>query len=140
LQEGIVVLTLLPSPIPIPNNNIFPPGGNAMTDANPVSKDQTNIAALTHAGGIFFGFLPSLIVYLLKTDDAYLRAQAMEALNFQITVLIAVVVAYVSMFILIGILLLPLVILANLVLCIVAALKVSKGEEYRYPFALRLLS
>lgn len=30
------------------------------------SKDDRNIAALTHAGGILFGFIPALIVYLLK--------------------------------------------------------------------------
>ena len=49
-------------------------------------------------------------------------------------------VAWVLVFILIGLALLPLIYLANLVLCIVAAVGVSKGESYRYPFALRLIS
>ena len=43
-------------------------------------------------------------------------------------------------FILIGALLLPLLWILNLVFCILAAVAVSKGENYRYPFALRLIN
>jgi uncharacterized Tic20 family protein len=43
------------------------------------------------------------------------------------------------MFVLIGALLMPLLLIANLVFCILAAVAVSKGEHYRYPVALRLL-
>lgn len=109
-----------------------------MTEPNANDK---NFAVLTHLGGMFFSVLPGLIVWLLKKDDsAYLGEQAREALNFQITVLIAYLAAYVLVFLLIGFLLLPLIYIANLILCIVAAVKVSKGEDYRYPFALRLIS
>lgn len=106
-----------------------------------VSSDDKNIAVLTHLGGIFFGFIPALIVWLLKKDDsAFIGEQAREALNFQITVLIAFIVAWVLVWVLVGLALLPLIYLANLVLCIVAAVNVSKGEHYQYPFALRLIS
>jgi len=37
-------------------------------------------------------------------------------------------------------LLFPALWIANLVLCILAATKVSKGEDYVYPFALRLIN
>ena len=40
---------------------------------------------------------------------------------------------------LIGILLFWLVLAANFVLCIIAAIAASKGTAYRYPFALRLI-
>ncbi len=110
-----------------------------MTDN--VAPDDKNIAVLTHIGGIFFGFIPGLIVWLLKKDDnAYLGAQAREALNFQITMIIAYMAAGVLSFLLIGFLLFPLLWVANLVLCIIAATKVSKGEDYQYPFALRLIN
>ncbi len=112
-----------------------------MNDTSTPSADEKNIAVLTHLGGIFFSFVPALIVWLLKKDDsAFIGEQAREALNFQITILIAGVVAWVLVFLLIGLALLPLIYLANLVLCIVAAVGVSKGESYRYPFALRLIS
>lgn len=109
-----------------------------MSDA---SANDKNIAVLTHLGGIFFGFIPALIVWLLKKDDSpFVGEQAREALNFQITVLIAFIVAWVLVWLLVGLLLLPLIYLANLVLCIIAAVNVSKGEDYKYPFALRLIN
>ncbi len=110
-----------------------------MTDD--VNANDKNIAVLTHIGGIFFGFIPGLIVWLLKKDDnAYLGAQAREALNFQITMIIAYMAAWALAFLLIGFLLFPLLWVANLVLCILAAIKISKGEDYQYPFALRLIN
>jgi uncharacterized Tic20 family protein len=53
--------------------------------------------------------------------------------------MIAFVGAWILMFVLIGALLMPLLLIANLVFCILAAVAVSKGEHYRYPVALRLL-
>lgn len=109
-----------------------------MTDA---TANDKNIAVLTHIGGIFFGFIPSLIVWLLKKEDSpFLGEQAREALNFQITVLIGYMAAWVLTFVLIGLLVFPAIWIANLVLSIMAAVAVSKGEDYRYPFALRLIN
>jgi uncharacterized Tic20 family protein len=105
-----------------------------------VSKDDRNIAALVHAAGIIFGFIPALIVYLVKKDgSAFLTEQTKEALNFQITVLIAVIISWLLIFVLIGILLLPAVVITNIVLCIIAAIKASNGVAYRYPVAIRLI-
>lgn len=105
------------------------------------SSDQKNIALLVHLSGIILGFIPSLIVYLIKQSEgpSWLLDQVKEALNFQITILIAFIVCWVLAFVVIGALLMPLVWLINLVLCIVAAVKVSNGASYRYPFALRLI-
>jgi uncharacterized Tic20 family protein len=111
-----------------------------MPDTTTNANDK-NIAVLTHLGGIFFGLIPALIVWLLKKDDnAYVGEQAREALNFQITVLIGYLAAWVLAFLLVGFLLLPAIYVANLVLCIVAATKISKDEDYRYPVCLRLIS
>ena len=109
-----------------------------MTDS--VANDR-NIAVLTHLGGIFFSFVPGLIVWLLKKDDsAYIGEQAREALNFQITVLIGYMLAWVLALVLVGFLLLPAIYLANLILSLVAAVKASKGEDFRYPLSLRLIN
>lgn len=105
-----------------------------------VSQDDKNIALLTHLGGIFFTFIPALIVWLLKKDESpFLADQAKEALNFQITVIIGLAIGVVLTVILVGILVIWGVGIANLILCIVAAVKASAGEKYRYPFALRLI-
>ncbi|MEK9939829.1 MAG: DUF4870 domain-containing protein [Methylotenera sp.] len=99
------------------------------------------MATITHLGGILFSFIPSLIVFLLKKDDSeYIRVQSREALNFQITLLLAQFAAYVLIFILVGFLLLGIIWLFNIVICIIADISSSKGEDYRYPFSLRLIN
>jgi uncharacterized Tic20 family protein len=105
------------------------------------STDDKNIAVITHITGIFFSIFPGLIVWLLKKDESpYISEQAREALNFQISLLIAYFIAGVLAFILIGFLLFPLIWLANAVFSIIAAVTVSKGESYRYPLSLRLIN
>ena len=111
------------------------------TEITVPSNDDKNIVTITHLGGILFSFIPSLIVWLLKKDDSeYIAAQAKEALNFQITLLLAQFVAYVLIFILVGFLLLGLIWIFNIVFCIIAAISSSKGENYRYPLTLRLIN
>ncbi len=105
------------------------------------SNDDKNIATITHLGGILFTFIPALIVWLLKKDDnEYLAKQAKEALNFQITVLLAQFIAGILIVILLGFLLLGVIWLINIILCIIAAISTSNGETYRYPFTLRLIN
>ncbi len=105
------------------------------------SNDDKNIATVTHLGGTVFSFIPALIVWILKKDDsAYLADQAKEALNFQITVLIASFIASVLIWLLIGFILLPMIWILNVVFCIIAAIASSKGETYRYPLCLRLIN
>ena len=90
---------------------------------------------------MLFSIIPALLVWLLKrNDNAYVADQAREALNFQITVLIAQAVSGILIFVVIGFLLLGLVWLANIFFCIMAAIAASKGEHYRYPLTLRLIS
>jgi len=111
------------------------------TEITSPSNDDKNIATITHLLGIFFCIVPALIVWLLKKDDsAYLADQAKEALNFQITLLIAYVVAWILVWILVGFVLLGIIWLGNIVLCIIAAISTSKGETYRYPWTIRLIN
>ena len=107
------------------------------------STDDKNLAMLTHLSGFILSIIVPLIVWLMHKDrpeKAYLVSEAKEALNFQITVLIGVVICKILVFIFIGVFLLWLLWIANLVFCIVAAVKVSSEGSYRYPFALRLVS
>lgn len=105
------------------------------------NSDDKNIATITHLGGIVFSFIPALIVWLLKKDEnEYITGQSKEALNFQITILLAQFIAGILVWLLIGIVLIPIIWLFNVVLCIIAAISTSKGEAYRYPFTLRLIN
>lgn len=105
------------------------------------SSDEKNIATVTHLAGTIFLFIPALIVWILKKDDsAYIADQAKEALNFQITVAIAMFAANILIWILVGLALIPIIWIANIILSILAAIATSKGETYRYPVCLRLIN
>ena len=105
------------------------------------SNDDKNIATITHIGGTVFSFVPSLIVWILRKDEnPYIEDQAKEALNFQITMVLAYMLAGVLSWILIGLIFFPVIWVLNIVFCIIAAISTSKGETYRYPFCLRLIN
>ena len=63
------------------------------------------MAMLAHLLGLFTGFLGPLVLYLVKRDDsAFVRDQSAEALNFQLTMIIAWIVSIVLILVLIGLL------------------------------------
>lgn len=81
-----------------------------------------------------------LIVWILKREESdKVNVHGVRALNFQITFTIAMFVAGLTMFILIGFLLMPIIGIAGLIFTILAAIKTSQGEDYQYPFSLELL-
>ena len=111
----------------------------------PTQEERTwaMVAHLSALLAAFTGlpFLGPLVVMLVKgRTSGWVRAQAVEALNFQLTVFIALVVCSVLLCLGIGIVLLPLVGAAALVLSVVAGVKASHGDFYRYPATLRLIS
>jgi uncharacterized Tic20 family protein len=134
-----------PPPPPAPGVGA-PQGGYAPPQAAhagqaPLSQSDERLwSMLGHLGAIILGFLAPLITWLVFRERSRLvDDQGKESLNFQITVLIAWVVASVLAVAFIGILLYPIIWIGNLVLCIIAGLAANRGEQYRYPFALRLI-
>jgi len=104
-------------------------------------------AMIAHLAGFLGYFLPvigsligPLIIWQLKRDlHPYVDEQGKEALNFQITVLIAALVCVLLMLVAIGFVLIGVVIVGAVVLMIIAAIKANEGAPYRYPFCLRLI-
>ena len=95
---------------------------------------------LAHVGGILIGFLAGLIVMLTKGKESdFVRDQAVEALNFQITVAIAWFVSFILIFVLIGFLLIFVVGIGSLVLMIMAGIAANNGQRYRYPINIRMV-
>lgn len=97
------------------------------------NMEERGLGAVTHILGLFTGFLGPLIVYLVKTDEGFARDQAREALNFQITVMIASIISAILIVVLIGIALIIIVGILDLIFCIIAAVRANNGEFYRYP-------
>ena len=109
--------------------------------ASSVERQSRTVAILVHLGGLFFSWLAPFVVYLVKkgSDEEFTVHHAREALNFQLTLMIAYVICFILSFILIGLFLFWIVMLSNLILSIVAAIKASNGVEFRYPMTIRFV-
>ena len=136
---------LLSSPTP-------PPQPSPATTIATSTQDERTWAMIGHLAA-FTAFISGigcvvgpLIVWLVKRDTLpFAGEQALEALNFNITVVLAAVALWIFMIITLGIgalLAVPLGLVLFcgwLVLTIIAAVKANNGEHYRYPVALRLV-
>ncbi|MGG6461697.1 DUF4870 domain-containing protein [Solilutibacter silvestris] len=114
--------------------------------ASGISADERQwgmIAHLSALAGLIVPFghlLGPLIIWMVKKDTMpFVDDQGKEALNFQITLSIALFVCFLLIFVAIGIVLMPLVGLAGLILAVIAGIKANEGVAYRYPFTLRLI-
>ncbi|MGD9109971.1 MAG: DUF4870 domain-containing protein [Phycisphaerales bacterium] len=117
-----------------------PPPQESAPQATDIPKDAKTMAMLCHLLAIFTSFLGPLIIWLIKKDDhPYIKEQGKEALNFQITIVIASIISGLLIMACVGAFLLPAVQVINIVFCIIATVKVNNGEHYRYPIALRLI-
>ncbi|MFI2752481.1 DUF4870 domain-containing protein [Cellulomonas sp. P22] len=109
----------------------------------PLRPDEERTwAIVSHLGGVLVSFVVPLVVWLVfKGRGPYLEDQAKEALNFQITVMIANLAGGVLTAVTLGFAfpVLGAIGIANLVLAILAAVASSRYEWYRYPLCLRLV-
>ena len=100
-----------------------------------------HISALVGLLGNGFGFLIGpLVVWLAKREEhPFIDDQGKEALNFQITMFLAFIISFFLAFVVIGFFLLAILVVMEIALPIIGAIKANNGEYYRYPFTLRLI-
>lgn len=110
-------------------------------------KDARMWAVVAHLSPLLGWLIPyagniilPLIVWLIKREESpFIDDQGKEAVNFQITVTIAMTISTILIFLCIGFLLMLVVGIGALVLMILAAIQANNGVPYRYPFTLRLI-
>ncbi|MCC5839791.1 MAG: DUF4870 domain-containing protein [Opitutales bacterium] len=109
-------------------------------------KDAKMFGMLCHLSALagliipFGSIVGPLVFWMLKRDQyEFVNQEGREALNFSISMLIYVVVASLLIFVGIGLILLPILVLFWLIMIIVATIKSSAGESYRYPLNIRLI-
>ncbi len=120
---------------------------SAQPPTSEIPKDARMWATIAHLSALAGFLIPvagnivaPLIVWLIKREEhPFIDDQAKEALNFQITVTIALIVCFALMCVAIGVFLMPLVGLAALVFIIIAAIQANNGVAYRYPLTIRLI-
>ena len=85
--------------------------------------------------------LGPLAVWLTRREtSAFVAGHAREALNFNITVLLAAIACMFLMLVFVGFLLGTALFVAWLVMTLIAAIKASEGAPYRYPISLRFVT
>jgi hypothetical protein len=146
--------TQTPSPPPVePPPPIAPPASVPTPPSNPESPARTwnmlcHLSALTGYLGVPFGNLigPLLVWQIKKHEIPSVEAHGKAALNFQITVTLALfasaAVAVILSFFCVGYLLFPLVglmALAGIIFPIIAGLKANDGQAYKYPCTIEFL-
>lgn len=114
--------------------------------ADSIDKEDRQWAVIGHLSA-FAGFIiplgnviAPLIVWQIKKELPFASDQAKEALNFQITMLLAFIACMILMVVVIGVFLMPIVGLIAIGFPIYAAIKANEGEQFRYPYILRLVN
>lgn len=97
-------------------------------------------AGLSHASAFFFPLLGPLLVLLVSSNSSsFMRRHALEALNFQLYWLVAMLATSVASILLLPIVLLVAVAFGGLILPIIAAATNLMGNGWRYPLTYRFI-
>ena len=126
------------SPTPAPAPGVI--GTNTAGMVSAESADAKTMAMLCHLLAIFTWWIAPLIIWLIKKDQSpFVNQQGKEALNFELTLIIGVVVGFLTACLLIGWFILAGVWVVNVVFGILSTITVNKGQPYRYPICIRFI-
>ena len=110
--------------------------------------DQRTWSIATHLSPLLASFVggltflgPLIMFIIFKDRGAFIRRNSAEALNFQLTMWIGLLISIPLLFVFfLGVLTAGAIVLAMLVCHILGAVAASEGRDYRYPFTIRFIS
>jgi uncharacterized protein len=112
----------------------------------PMSPDQErSTAMLAHLISLFAllltsGWIPALIFYVVYKDrGAFVRAHTATELNFQLTLVLGWIAAFILSFVLVGFLLIFAIPILAIVFGIISTMRANSGQWYTYPVAIRFV-
>ena len=103
-----------------------------------VKSNNNSLAMLVHILGWLTGFIGPLIM-LLTVEDKNVKEHAKNVLNWQISLMIYMLISFVLIFVAIGLLFVIALAIMNMIICILGAVKASNGEMWNYPLAIPFL-
>ena len=113
---------------------------------NSSQREDKPLAVASHVLGIITSFIGPLIIYFVSDESkSFAKENAAKALNFQIPITIAYIIASVLGVILtfiigfIGTLLQLIVFVYSAIFSIKAAMAVNNGEDFEYPINLNIV-
>jgi len=114
---------------------------------SPSTTEERLYASACHFAGLpiftaiaLANILAPLVIWLIKRDTMpFVDEHGKESLNFQITALLAYVVAIVTACAGIGIALIAVVAVLQIIFPIIGGIAAYEGKSYKYPVTLRLI-
>ncbi len=114
-----------------------------MNALNEEDRTWGSLAHLCALAGLLIPFgslLGPLIMWRTRGQrSAFVGNEALEALNFNISVALAFVICLALAWILVGILMLSGLVIYWIVMTVIATIRTGEGHAYRYPVTLRLI-
>jgi uncharacterized Tic20 family protein len=114
-----------------------------MKDIRVLSETERNWAMFCHLSAFagylfpFGGIIGPLICWLSRKDESiWVNENGKASLNFQLSMLLYLVLAIPLCFILIGIPIVLAVLILKFVCIIIASINASRGEEFKYPLSI----
>ena len=111
-----------------------------MEENKVLTETERNWAMLCHLSafaGFFFpfgGIIGPLICWLSRKDESdWVNLNGKNSLNFQLSVILYIVLAVPLCFIIIGIPIVIMLVTLKIICIIIASVKAAKGELFRYP-------
>ncbi len=117
-----------------------------MKEINYINSEEQTFSMLCHLSALsgliipFGHIIGPLVFWLIKKDQfPEVDRQGKEALNFQISMTIWMILSGILVIIVIGLFALIALGVLDLVITIVAAVKSNNGERFKYPLTLEIL-
>ena len=114
-----------------------------MEDLRELSESERNWAMFCHLSafaGFFFpfgGIIGPLICWLSRKDEsAWVNENGKSSMNFHLSILLYIVLAIPLCFIIVGIPLIAFLGVLKIVCIVIASIRASKGERFKYPLAI----
>lgn len=109
-------------------------------------KDERTWAMLCHLSVFSAHFIPlgniivPLVIWLIKKEESpFVDFHGKEVLNFQISLIIYFAIAFILIFVLIGLPMFIALWVFSLIIVIMAAIKANDGQYYKYPLTIRFI-
>ncbi len=112
----------------------------------PMNKDENMWAMFCHLSALagfvipFGNIIGPLIIWTVKKDEyPHVNDQGKEAINFQISITVYILISVLLIFVVIGIPLLIILGIFSLIMTVIAAINANDGQKYRYPFTIQFI-
>ncbi|MGI8597686.1 MAG: DUF4870 domain-containing protein [Chitinophagaceae bacterium] len=114
--------------------------GSTGTPAKPVTESERLLGVLSHVLTFVVWIFAPLVIYFLKKDESeFVRIHAKESINFQLTLMLYYLIAFITLILLVGIFLFIVIGIFHVVLIIVATIRAADEKLYRYPYTIRFI-